>query len=345
MGSGDHIETALGNLARIELAHLPTPLQRLDRLSDRLGGPTIYIKRDDCTGLAGGGNKTRKLEFLMADAIAKGADCVITTGGMQSNHCRQTAAAAAKLGLDCRLALIDKVDWTEPAYRVAGNVTLDHVLGAKVSVFGADADRDTVCAQMVEQAKSEGKKPYFVPLGGSNVIGALGYVAVIGELDGQLLEMGISPKALYFCTSSGGTHAGLVAGAMINDRPYPIIGVHNEEDPASIQATVEGLVDVLIEHLSVSVRRRSDDVQVLGGFGEPSYGIPNAKGNAAIKLMAECEGILLDPVYTGKALAGLIGDIEAGKLAKGDDVVFLHTGGAQALGAYSSLFVSSTLKL
>jgi len=337
--SGD-IDRALANSKRVELAHLPTPLRRLDRLSAHLGGPEIYIKRDDCTGLAGGGNKTRKLEFLMADALANGADCVITTGGMQSNHCRQTAAAAARLGLECRLALVDKVDWAEPAYRRAGNVTLDHVLGAKVTVFGADADRDHVRAQMIEQAKSDGKNPYFVPLGGSNAIGALGYVAAIGEIQTQLAHMNISPKALYFCTSSGGTHAGLVAGAMIADRPFPIVGVHNEEDPKSIQATVEGLVDELIGHLGLSQNRLPDDVLVLSGYGEPSYGISNDKGNDAIRSMATHEGILLDPVYTGKALAGLIGDVEAGRLKKGDDVLFLHTGGAQALGAYSSLFVS-----
>jgi len=333
------IDQVLAKMARVQLAHLPTPLVRLDRLSAHLGGPTIYIKRDDCTGLAGGGNKTRKLEFLMADALTNGADCVITTGGMQSNHCRQTAAAAASMGLECRLALIDKVDWQEPAYRSAGNVTLDHALGAKVSVFGEDADRDAVCAQMVEQAKSEGKNPYFVPLGGSNSIGALGYVAAFDEMLHQLDALNISPKALYFCTSSGGTHAGLVAGAIISKRPFPIIGVHNEEVPDEIQKTVEGLVDELIVQLSLPKERQTGDVNVLSGVGGPSYGIPNAQGGEAIDIMAKCEGVLLDPVYTGKALAGLIAEIKTGKLREGDDVVFLHTGGAQALGAYSSLFV------
>jgi L-cysteate sulfo-lyase len=342
MRLNSEIDKVLANSARIELAHLPTPLQRLDRLSAHLGGPTIYIKRDDCTGLAGGGNKTRKLEFLMAAAKADDALSVVTIGGIQSNHCRQTAAAAAKLGLECHVALIDKVNWQDPAYRLAGNVTLDHVLGAHVHVYADVFDRDDVRDYLMRMVGNQGKLPYFIPLGGSNVIGALGYVAAFGELNDQLADAELSPKALYFCTSSGGTHAGLAAGSIISGRPFPIIGVHNEEDPTSIQTTVEELVDGMLEHLGVNITRTSDDVQVLSGYGEPSYGIPNAKGNAAIALMAQQEGILLDPVYTGKAFAGLIGDIEAGKLKKGDDVVFLHTGGAQALGAYSSLFVDKT---
>lgn len=333
------LESLLAPFARKRLAHLPTPLHHLERISTALGGPKIFIKRDDCTGLAGGGNKTRKLEFLMADAIAKGADCVITTGGMQSNHCRQTAAAAARLGLECRLALIDKVDWQEPAYRSAANVTLDHVLGAKVFVFDAKADRDVVCAQMVEDAKAEGKSPYFIPLGGSNATGALGYVAAFGEMLTQLDEMDVSPSALYHCTSSGGTHAGLIAGAVASGRPFPIIGVENEGEPFQIGKTVGRIVEETLALLGLASKFDRNMLSIRTGVGGPSYGIPNDEGNAAMKLMAEQEGILLDPVYTGKAFAGLVADIKARRYTNDESVVFLHTGGAQALGAYSSLFV------
>ena len=332
-------EDLLAPFARKSLAHLPTPLHHLERISAVLGGPKIYIKRDDCTGLAGGGNKTRKLEFLMADAIAKGADCVITTGGMQSNHCRQTAAAAARLGLECRLALIDKVDWQEPAYRCAGNVTLDHVLGAKVFVFDAKAERDVDCAKMVEDANAEGKTPYFIPLGGSNAIGALGYVAAFGEMLTQLDEMNVSPSALYHCTSSGGTHAGLIAGALASEQPIPIKGVENEGEPIEIGKTVGKIVEETLALLGLGPKFDRNLLSIRTGVGGPSYGIPNDDGNAAIKLMAAQEGILLDPVYTGKAFAGLVADIKEGKYARDESVVFLHTGGAQALGAYSSLFV------
>jgi len=332
-------KSLLAPFERKSLAHLLTPLHHLERISAVLGGPKIYIKRDDCTGLAGGGNKTRKLEFLMADAIAKGADCVITTGGMQSNHCRQTAAAAARLGLECRLALIDKVDWQEPAYRSAGNVTLDHVLGAKVFVFDAKADRDVVCAQMVDDAKAEGKTPYFIPLGGSNAIGALGYVAAFGEMLTQLDEMDVSPSALYHCTSSGGTHAGLIAGAVASGQPFPIKGVENEGEPFQIGKTVGKIVEETLALLGLGPKFDRNLLSIRTGVGGPSYGIPNDDGNAAIKLMAAQEGILLDPVYTGKAFAGLVADIKEGKYSRDECVVFLHTGGAQALGAYSSLFV------
>ena len=329
----------LNSFPRAQLAHAPTPLERLDRVSKALGGPTIYIKRDDCTGLAGGGNKTRKLEFLMAEAKSADADCVVTTGGMQSNHCRQTAAAAAKLGFECHLALIDKVDWSEDAYRRAGNVTLDHVLGAHVHVYPGSVDRDETCDALLEKLRSDGKKPYFIPLGGSNATGALGHVLTFNEVLGQIDAQGVNPKALYMCTSSGGTHSGLVAGTIAAGRPFPIIGVDNEDDPEPIKAKVQSIVDEVLELLNVGDRRNEDDVLVLQGTGGPSYGIPNDKANAAIELMASHEGILLDPVYTGKAFAGLIADIEAGKLGTGDDVIFWHTGGAQALGAYSTLFV------
>jgi L-cysteate sulfo-lyase len=324
---------------RVELGFFPTPLTHLKRASAALNGVNIHIKRDDCTGLAGGGNKTRKLEYLMAAALKAGADCVMTTGGMQSNHCRQTAAAAAKLGLECHLALSDKVDWREDAYRRAGNVTLDYVLGANVHIYDGAVSRDQVCADLVESLRAAGKKPYFVPLGGSNATGALGHVRAYGELQAQLTAQNITPKALYMCSSSGGTHSGLVTGSILAGRPFPIYGVDNEDDPEGIKALVEKIVDDLLPMFDGNHQRAHDDVVVKSGTGGPSYGIPNDKGNAAIKFMASHEGILFDPVYTGKAFARLIADIEAGELQPGDDVVFVHTGGAQALGAYSTLFV------
>jgi L-cysteate sulfo-lyase len=322
----------------IPLAHLPTPLEELHALSKLLEGPRIFMKRDDCTGLAGGGNKTRKLEYLIADAIANGCDTLITAGGVQSNHCRQTAAAATCHGLACHLVLVQNVKWDDPAYLTSGNLPLDRLLGAEVVIHGPGSDRDQIMSDLAAKLTKDGRKPYLIPVGGSNSVGALGYVAAVPELLDQCADQNITPSALYFCTSSGGTQVGLIAGMIQRGRPFPIIGVGNEADSDQVTNAVTSTVPEVLEYLESGAHMQDTDVRIVDGFGGPAYGIPNKGTLEAMEMTAQTEGILLDPVYTGKGMAGLISDIRAGKYAKDDTVIFLHTGGAQSLGAYTTLF-------
>jgi L-cysteate sulfo-lyase len=327
--------------SRVSLAHLPTPLVELHRLTNFLEGPRIFMKRDDCTGLAGGGNKTRKLELLIGDVLEQECDVVITTGGVQSNHCRQTAAAAARYGLKCHLVLTRNVDWDDPAYTTSGNLVLDRVLGAEITIHPMGFDRDQYMEDLAQDLRGKGYKPYIIPLGGSNALGAVGHIATMLEIQQQCHEQEIAPKALYHCTSSGGTQAGLVSAMIATKRPFPVFGVENENDVDHIQAVVEKLVPETLDRLGLPTAMRDDDVRIVEGYGGPAYGIPTEGTLEAIKLLARMEGILLDPVYTGKGMAGLIGDICAAKYGKDDVVIFLHTGGAQVLGAYPSLFPGS----
>ncbi|MCZ4282746.1 D-cysteine desulfhydrase family protein [Kiloniella laminariae] len=323
----------------ISLAFLPTPLQPLDRLSDLLGGPRILIKRDDCTGLAGGGNKTRKLEFLIADALEKGADSIITAGGVQSNHVRQTAAAAARFGLDCHLVLVRNVDWADPAYQTSGNMALDYLLGAKVSLHPAGTDRDQVMEDLADKLKSSGKVPYIIPVGGSNATGALGYATATMELLEQCRQLKLSPCSIYHATSSGGTQAGLIAGLISAKRPFPVIGIEVDGKAGPVTEAIKGIVPRVLEKLGRFERWDPDhDLEVITGYGGTSYGLPTQAGQEAMELLARTEGILLDPVYSAKAFAGLIDHIRQKRFQKSDNVIFLHTGGAQAIGAYPSLF-------
>ena len=322
----------------VSLAHLPTPLVELQRLSAALEGPRIFMKRDDCTGLAGGGNKTRKLEFLLADALDAHCDGVITAGGVQSNHCRQTAAAAARFGMKCHLVLVRNVAWDDPAYQTSGNLVLDRLLGAEITIHRMGADRDQIMQDLAAELRAKGRAPYIIPVGGSNAIGCMGYAAAMLEIQDQCGALKIAPKALYHCTSSGGTQAGLVAGMIATNRPFPVYGVENEGDPEHIRAVVEALLPEALDRLGCDAAVRDDDVRIVEGYGGPGYGIPNDGTLEAIALVARTEGILLDPVYTGKGMAGMIGDIRAGKYENDDVILFLHTGGAQAIGAYPSLF-------
>ncbi len=334
----DDVELSRQLNARVPLAYLPTPLVELHRLSELLDGPRIFMKRDDCTGLAGGGNKTRKLEYLIADARAQGCDMVITTGGVQSNHCRQSAAAAARYGLKCHMVLVLNVDWDDPAYMTSGNLVLDRLLGAGITIHPAGVDRDQCLHEKAEELRTQGHKPYIIPLGGSDPVGALGYVTAMMEIQQQCHDQKIEPKALYHCTSSGGTQAGLIAGRVATQFPLQVFGVENEKDPHHITDVVKKLVPATLQRLGLPTDLQDDEVRIISGFGGPAYGIPNDGALEAIQIVASTEGILLDPVYTGKGMAGMIGDIRASKYAENDIVIFLHTGGAQALGAYPSLF-------
>ncbi len=324
----------ISEFPRLALAHLPTPLEPLRRLSTELGGPEIWIKRDDCTGLATGGNKTRKLEFLLGEAQSEGADTIITFGALQSNHARQTAAAAARLGLHCIVFLVRKVKYDEPAYGTSGNLLLDELLGARVEI----ADDEAALARRLESVRAEldtqGRRAYLIPPGGSNTTGALGYVNCALEIDGQCRDAGITPRAVVHASSSGGTQAGLVAGLAALQSEVPVQGINvSDLDTQRIVTMVHELCRQTCERIDIPPVS-ADRIQIEHDYLGPDYGIPTEAMREAVHLAATREGILLDPVYTGKAMAGLIGLIRAGVYGRGEAVVFLHTGGSAGLFAY-----------
>ncbi len=301
----------LARFPRLFVAHLPTPLERLDRLSRELGGPEIWIKRDDCTGLSTGGNKTRKLEFLMAEAEAMGADMVMTQGATQSNHARQTAAFAAKLGMACHILLEDRTGSNDPNYNGNGNVLLDHLHGATTEKRPGGGDMNAEMEAVADRFRAEGRKVYTIPGGGSNPTGALGYVNCAFELVGQANDRGLRIDRIVHATGSAGTQAGLVAGLKAINAGIPLLGFGVREDVVA-------------------------DTDYVGA----GYGIPREDTIAAIRMFAELEGILLDPVYSGKGAAGLIDYCRKGRFAKGERIVFLHTGGAAGLFGYDRVFAA-----
>jgi L-cysteate sulfo-lyase len=325
---------ALDRIERSRLAHLPTPLEALPRLGAALGGPRLLVKRDDCTGLALGGNKTRKLEFLMADALALGADTVITTGGVQSNHVRQTAAAAARLGLACELVLTRVVPWGGADYERSGNIQLDRLCGARVHLHAGDTDRTAAMESLAESLRRTGARPYLIPTGGSNATGALGYAAAAGELAEQASRQGVSIAAVVHASSSGGTQAGLTAGFAALDPAVRIIGIDVDAHPDAVAAEVTRLAGEVWTRLGLRGDFPADTVVVEPGYAGEAYGVPTAAMAEAVRRTARLEGLILDPVYSGKAMAGLIGLIEAGAFGADDCVVFLHTGGTPALFPY-----------
>jgi D-cysteine desulfhydrase family pyridoxal phosphate-dependent enzyme len=316
----------LTEFPRERIATLPTPLHDLKQLSAELGGPRILIKRDDLTGLAFGGNKTRKLEYLLADAKAQGATHLITTGGVQSNHCRQTAAAARLGGMGCELVLVGDED--SP---VQGNLLLDRILDARPHFVPAGSDPVAKMEEIAADLRDAGKVPYVMPSGGSSPVGALGYVAAMLELNAQLWEQGVAATHLYHAAGSGGTQAGVVLGASLYGAEYQVTGVAVSgtagEKIERCRALVEQTADLLgVSNGALNVDIVVDDTQV-----GPGYGIPSEDTLEAIKLLALTEGIFLDPVYTGKAFAALLADVRSGKLTADDTVIFLHTGGTPAL--------------
>jgi D-cysteine desulfhydrase family pyridoxal phosphate-dependent enzyme len=329
---------------RVSLAHLPTPLEPLERLSGRLGGPPILIKRDDCTGLAFGGNKTRKLEFLFADAIEAGADTVITAGGLQSNHVRQTAAAANKLGLACHLVLQRYVDWPETAYLESGNLLLDGLLGATLHFPPSEIPRDAEMAALAESLAAEGQHPYVIPGGGSNAIGGLGYAAAAGEILEQAAALGVEIGAIVFATASGGTQGGLVAGLASRDAAVEVIGIDVDVMDETLVEKAADVANGTAALLGIESPDLTGRIDIAGGFGGEAYGRPTPEMVDAVRLVAELEGILLDPVYTGKAMAGLIGLAAQGRFDRARAVVFIHTGGTPGLFAYPSLFPAPVLQ-
>ena len=328
----------LSRFPRIHLAHLPTPLEPLERLSDHLGGPRIYVKRDDCTGLATGGNKTRKLEFLLAEALDEGCDTIVTEGGRQSNHVRQTAAAAAKLGLACELVQQESHFWDDPDYDVTGNLFLDRLLGADLHAVPGEADRKQGMARVAEAITSRGGKPYVIPAGGSTPLGGLGYAGCAIEITAQAKAQGIAVDHIVLASGSGGTQGGLVAGLLALGGGIPALGIDIDADPEGVPVRVRAVAEGTAQLLGVAGGVPEGAVAVNSDYAGEAYGAPTQAMVEAVTLLARLEGLLLDPVYSGKAMAGLIDLARQGFYKTGDTVVFIHTGGMPALFAYRGAF-------
>ena len=316
-------------LPRISLGHLPTPLEEMPRLTQALGGPRLFIKRDDQTGLASGGNKTRKLEFSVAEALRQGADTLITVGGVQSNHCRQTAAAAARCGLRCGVVLRGHAPaaWN-------GNLLLDHLLGAQV-VFSGDRTREEVAEDVAREQKAAGHHPVIIPVGASNAIGAVGFVAALEELNDQLQERTLHVDRVVFASSSFGTQAGLCVAAKATGFKGQLAAIAIDSQRQELQAGVAEIAVSTTHRLGLQLSFAPDEVVAYDGYLGAGYAIMGEPEREAISLVARTEGILLDPVYTGRAMAGLIDLVRKGEFGKDETIVFWHTGGSAALFAYA----------
>ncbi len=325
----------LEEFERIKLGHFPTPIEHLKNMSKYLGGPNIFIKRDDCTGLATGGNKTRKLEFLMPDAIKNKAELVVTIGAVQSNHARQTAAACTLMGLKCLIILEQRLKDPPEAYMSSGNVFLNKLFGADIKVCPRNDNPLEFAQNLIKEIKAKGTNVYFIPGGGSNPIGALGYVECLNEIVKENGKYNFSE--IIHATGSSGTQAGLLAGRKYLNSEIPVIGVCvRYEKEIQINKVYTESVKTC-EMLKCKILDKSE-VVVDDGYIGPGYGEPTESMKEAVSLLAKKEGILLDPVYSGKAFAGLIGMIRKKQLKKGKNVLFIHTGGAVSLSAYEWAF-------
>ena len=317
----------LESLARYPLATLPTPLDEAPRLSQELG-IRVLIKRDDLTGFALGGNKARKLEFLVADALAQGADTLITGGGTQSNHARMTAAAARKLGMGITIVFFG----AEPP-AVNGNLLLDQLLGAELVYANTDdkIETDRVVERVALDLQARGRKPYIIPVGGSTVLGCCSYVLAVGELLTQLETRNIKPDYVFITTGSCGTHSGILAGMKYYHAAIPVYGITVSRQKSEGEERIHNLVKKTADFLDCPMPLTSDDVIINDAYIGPGYAIPTAAGNAAMRMVARLEGIFLDPVYTGKTMAGMIDLARRGEIKRGATVVFWHTGGTPAI--------------
>ena len=325
----------LEKFERIKFGHFPTPIEHLKNVTKYLGWPNIFIKRDDCTGLATGGNKTRKLEFLIPDAIKNKAELIVTVGAVQSNHARQTAAACTLMGLKCLIILEQRLEDPPESYMKSGNVFLDKLFGAEVKVCPKNEDVSEYSEKLIKDIKSKGTNVYFIPGGGSNSVGALGYVECLNEIIQENKKYNFSQ--IVHATGSAGTQAGLLAGRKYFNCNIPITGIciRHKKDIQVDKVYTEA--KKTCEKLRCNILDKSDvivyDEYIGSGYGEPTKGMIEAT-----KLLARKEAILLDPVYSGKAFAGLIGLIKNKKFTKNDNVLFIHTGGAVSLSAYEWAF-------
>jgi len=310
------------NIPRLNFAHLPTPIEEMPRLSEALGGPRLLIKRDDQTGLAFGGNKTRKLEFLVAEAREQGAKTLISGGALQSNHCRQTAAAAARFGFDCILVLSG-----EMPEHASANLMLDQMFGAEIVTVADREYRDQTLQETFDNAVAEGKKPYLVPYGGSSPTGALGYAFAMDEF----MKQNSHADWIVFGTSSGGTHAGLVLGQRVFGYKGKVLGISIDESEEWLKSHVSKLASDASEKMGERIEFTPADVMATADYCGAGYGVLTDAEREAVKLFAKYEGLLLDPVYTGRAAAGMIDLIRKGFFKKDETVLFWHTGGQPAL--------------
>ena len=322
----------LDHIPRVSLGFFPTPVVELSSLSKALDGPRIFMKRDDNTGLALGGNKTRKLEYLLGDALAHGADTIVTAGAEQSNHCRQTAAAAASLQLECHLVL-----GGEAPDVINGNLLLDKIFGCYIHWTGQNRKGEDI-PRIVEQLKKSGRKPYVVPYGGSNQLGALSFAMALEELETQLKSSDMPLTHIVFASSSGGTQAGLLLGKKLLNAQYEIVGVNIDKEETydvPLDQYILSLANSTAELIGVNHGFSEEDLILDNSYVGEGYGVIGQPEMEAITLAAQTEGILLDPVYTGRAMGGLFDMIRSGKIRKTDSVLFWHTGGTPALFAYS----------
>jgi L-cysteate sulfo-lyase len=322
---------AVRALPRVSLAHLPTPLERMTRLGAAIGVETLWVKRDDCTGLGFGGNKARKLEFDLAAAIEAGADCVVCGGVTQSNVARQVAAACAKLGLECHLGLMrGRLARPEPGYKDGGNILLDRLYGAVIHDIAWDGDRNRRLRALADDLTAAGRRPYFLPYGASDALGAVGYALAAEEIVLQAPDVGW----IVFASGSAGTQAGLVAGLIALGHDAQAIGVDVDAEADHVAAEVRRIGREAAALLGVEQRWDDARVEVADGWSAGAYGVADAATEEAIRLAARLEGLALDPVYTGKSLAGLIGMARAGRFRDGRPVVWIHTGGGPGIFAY-----------
>jgi len=319
----------LDRFARLGLAQLPTPLEPMKRLTAHLGGPNLWVKREDCTGLGFGGNKLRKLDYVLKEALAEGADTLVSGGVVQSNSQRQVAAAAAKLGVACHLAVYHgRLAPPSPEYERNGNALLNRLYGATLHDVPWNGDRNGAIRQLADRLAAQGRKPYVVPYGVSSALGAIGYASTVAEI----AQTGLKPAAIVHCSGSAGTQAGLVVGARLFLPQTRIVGIDIDAEPERVRADVLAYGRQAAERLG----QPFDDsaVEVVAGHAGPAYGVPHEATIDALRLGARLEALVLDPVYSAKGLAGLIALIRAGRWRKGEDIVFIHTGGAPALFAY-----------
>ncbi len=334
-GSIADLEGHLARFRRLGLARLPTPLEPLTRLAGHLGGPRLWVKREDETGLGFGGNKLRKLDHVLRAAVEAGADTLVSGGVAQSNSQRQVAAAAAKLGLGCDLAVYHgRLAPPTPAYETSGNALLNRLYGARLHDVPWTGDRNGAIRDLADRLAAEGRRPFVVPYGVSDGLGAVGYASAIAELARQCGERGFTPRAVVHCSGSGGTQAGLVLGASLALPETEIVGIDIDAEPDRVRADVRRHGAAGADLLDMTFA--DDRVEVVAGHAGPAYGVPHAATVDAVRLAGRLEALVLDPVYSAKGLAGLIALVGAGRWRPDDDVVFIHTGGAPALFAYAA---------
>jgi|SRR5215211_7527776 L-cysteate sulfo-lyase len=330
-----HLFSKLSRFPHLGLAHLPTPLEPMKRLTEHLGGPRLWVKREDATGIGFGGNKLRKLDYVLHEAVVSNADALVSGGVVQSNSQRQVAAVAARLGLQCHLAVYHgRVSAPTPEYETSGNALLNRLFGAHLYDVPWTGDRNGAIQTLAERLRQEGRRPYVVPYGVSNALGAVSYASAIDEIAAQSSAAGFRPAAVVHCTGSGATQAGLVVGASMTLKGTRVVGIDIDAEPERVRCDVvryaKGAADLLQTPFDEA------GVEVVAGHAGPAYGVPHEATVEAIKLAGALEGLVLDPVYSGKGLAGLIALVCAGWWRPSENVVFLHTGGAPALFAFQS---------